>query len=133
MPIATLASAKVTKSSEEITLTKVRTEGFHEIELAVGALPQHEVTEALFTGCSNDEVRIWLALCGETLGDGLDGDALREVLEGPPDVLVLLHQSSHGLGYFGPSAAANSQVDMQVNRPGFYGDPRVAFSASDGV
>lgn len=47
--VTALTSAKVTKGAEEINLTKVGAKGFHEVKLAVGALPQHEVAEALLS------------------------------------------------------------------------------------
>lgn len=47
MPVTTLTPSEVTKRAEEIDFAKVGTQGLDEVELAVGALPEHEVTEAL--------------------------------------------------------------------------------------
>jgi hypothetical protein len=114
VPVSALPATKVTKRSEEVDLTKVWAERFNEIELAVCALPQHEVTETLLTGRSNDKVWIGLSLGIEALGDGLDGDALGEVREGPANVLVFLHKPSHCLSDFGAPSVAHSQVDMKT-------------------
>ncbi|CAB4578698.1 unannotated protein [freshwater metagenome] len=114
MPVSALPATKVTKSPQKVDLTQVWAERFDEIELAVCALPQHEVTEALLTRCSNDEVWIRLSLGIEALGDGLDGDALGEVSEGPANVLVFLHKPSHCLSDFGAPSIAHSQVDMKT-------------------
>ena len=50
LPITTLPRAKVTKGTKKVDFSKVWAERFYEIELGVGALPEHEITEALSGG-----------------------------------------------------------------------------------
>ena len=76
--------AKVSKCTEEVNLTKVRAERFHEIKLGVSALPEHEIAEALLSGGSNDQVRVRLTLGIEVTGYGLDTDGVREVIKRSP-------------------------------------------------
>ena len=47
LAVAALAGAKIAQSSQEVNLSQVGPEGFHKVKLAVSALPQHEVTQAL--------------------------------------------------------------------------------------
>ena len=45
--VSTNPGAKISKCTEEVNLTEVRAKGFHEVELGVGALPEHEVAQPL--------------------------------------------------------------------------------------
>ena len=128
MPVAPLPATKVTQCSEEVDFPKVWAERFHEIKLAVGALPQHEVAETLLAGSSYDEVWIRLSLGVQALGDGLDGDALGEVRERATNVLVFLHESPDCLGDFSAPPVAHSQIDVKTRVPG-----AALRSASEGV
>jgi hypothetical protein len=49
LPITPLPRAKVSKSTEKVNLSEVWAERFHEVELGVSALPEHEITEALLS------------------------------------------------------------------------------------
>src|SRR3954447_4666563 len=61
----------VAEGAEEVDLAEVGSERLHEVELAVRALPQHEVGEALLPGRADDEVRVGLPAGVEMLGDQL--------------------------------------------------------------
>jgi hypothetical protein len=47
VPVAALSSPEISESAKEVDFSKVWAECFHEIELRVGALPEHEITQAL--------------------------------------------------------------------------------------
>ena len=49
LPIATNPCAKVTKGTEKVDFSEVWAERFYEVELRMGALPEHEITEALLS------------------------------------------------------------------------------------
>ena len=47
VPISTFSGAKVSKSAEKVDFSKVRTECLYKVELGMGTLPEHEITETL--------------------------------------------------------------------------------------
>jgi hypothetical protein len=48
VPVSTNPGPEVSECTKEVNFAKVWSEGFHEVELGVGALPEHKVAEALF-------------------------------------------------------------------------------------
>src|SRR6187431_778462 len=77
----TLALRVVTQGAQKVNVAEVRPVRLAEVELAVGALPQQEPTEALLAGRADHEVRVRLALRVEVLGDVLHGEGVRDLLE----------------------------------------------------
>src|SRR6187431_2742899 len=96
-----------TQRPEEVDLAEVRPVGLAEVELAVRALPEQETAEPLLPGGADDQVRVGLALGVEVLGDVLDVDHLRELLDARAPGGVLLQERAHGIGDLTTPAVAD--------------------------
>jgi hypothetical protein len=68
-----VATSESAQSTKEIDSPKVRPQGLFEIELRVCALPQQKVADALFAGCSNHKIWVWLATRVKVLRNQLWG------------------------------------------------------------
>src|ERR1700710_2907709 len=90
-----LTSGKVAKRSQEIDLTQVGSEGLHEIELTVRALPEHEVGKPLLTRSSDNQIGIRLTARVQVLADELGRQDLGERVEFATLALVLAHNAAH--------------------------------------
>src|SRR3569833_323735 len=66
---------------QEVDLAEVRPDGLAEVELRVGALPEHEAGEALLSRRADDEIRVGLAAGVEMLGNVLNVEDLGEFLD----------------------------------------------------
>ena len=62
----------------------------------MGALPQEKSRQPLLARGANDEIRIWLPLGVEVLGDVLDVDELGELVKRRSLARMLLEESSKG-------------------------------------
>src|SRR6187402_2754788 len=91
LAVPPLAGGVVAQGAEEVDFTQVGSECLDEVELAVRALPEHEVAQPLLTGGAHDEVRIRLALRVEVLGDQFGGEDLGEIVDGATAVAVGAH------------------------------------------
>src|SRR4051794_36491832 len=69
-----------TQGAEEVDLAEVGPEGVAEVELRVRALPEHEATESLLTGGTDDKVGIRLPAGVEVVRDVLDVEHARHLL-----------------------------------------------------
>ena len=117
----------VTQGAQEVDLADVRTEGLHEVELAVRALPQHEVAEALLTRGADDQVGVALPTRVEVLRDELLVDALGQVFEGVALLLMRADDAAHGIRDLGAPPIADRQVDVE---PGMTGRAFFGFESS---
>src|SRR5215831_6984115 len=67
------------KSSVQVLPAKVRPEGWCGIVLAIGRLPEQEVTNTHFSSCTNDHIRIRQVACVEVGTDQLFGNRIGAV------------------------------------------------------
>ncbi len=71
-----VATSESAQGTQEIDAPKVGPQRFFEVELRVGALPQSEVADALFAGCSNHKIWVGLAARVQVLRNELGGQGL---------------------------------------------------------
>ena len=109
-----LSSREVAESAKKIDLAKIRPEGLHEVELAVRRLPQHEVTDALFTRGANDEVGVRLPARVEVLADELRGEQFGKSIESSTITFVRLHNRAHGISNLAAATVSDRKVDVQT-------------------
>lgn len=110
VPVTTLATTEVTKRTEEVDLSQVRAEGFDEVELAVGALPEHEIAQALLSRGANNEVGVWLASGVQVPGNRVHADALFQVIERSSRCTVSIDEAPHCASDFCPPAVTDGEV-----------------------
>ena len=79
-------------------MTELRPQGLGEIEFRVHGLPHEEAREPLLTGGADHEVGVRLAGRVEVLGDVVDVEQARDLLERRPLLRVLLEQCAYGVG-----------------------------------
>ena len=113
-PVATLAPTKVTQGTKEINFTQVGAKGLDKIELAVGALPQHEVAQSLLTRGADNQVRVGLPHGVKVFGNLRDTNRIGEVLQCAPASLVLTHHPAYCVRYFGPAPVTHRKIDVQA-------------------
>src|SRR3954454_11633702 len=118
LPVAAIPSRIVTEGSQKVDLAQIGPEGLDEVELAVSALPEHEVAEALLARGADDQVGIRLPLRVEVLGDELGGQDLGQVVDRAAALAVAAHDAAHGIRDLAPAAVADGQVDVQPGAAG---------------
>jgi hypothetical protein len=111
--VTTIATRVISHRTQEIYLAKIGVHGFHEVELAMRALPQHEVRKPLLPRGANDEVGIGQASRVEVSADQLGRKLFCQVVDTAAFGLVLGDDTAHGIGYLRTTAIANSQVHMK--------------------
>lgn len=110
-----LTRSKIAKRPQEVDLTEVGPQRFHEVELAVRALPQHEVAEPLLARGADDEVGIGLPARVQVLADEVGGEDLRESVEGSARVGVLAHDAAHRIRDLPAPAVAHRKIDVEAS------------------
>jgi hypothetical protein len=114
VPVSANPCSEISKRTEEVNFSKVWTKCLDEIKLRVGALPEHEIAQALLSRSSNDQVWVWLALRVEVFGDGLNTDGFRKILEGSARLFVFFNQPCHSLGDLLATAVSDGEIDVQA-------------------
>src|SRR5680860_711832 len=109
-----LAPREVAQCPKKIDLSEVRPEGLHEIELAVGALPQHEVAQSLLPRRADNQVGIRLAARVEVLADQFGRESLCEVLERAAVRVVSCHDAAHRVCDLRTPAVADGEINVKA-------------------
>src|SRR4051794_12532033 len=84
--------------AQEVDLPEVGPECLTEVELAVGTLPEQESRQPLLPRGPDDEVRIGLTAGVEALGDVLDVEDLRALLDRAALLGLLVQERADGAG-----------------------------------
>ncbi|MBG9885012.1 hypothetical protein ABE10_00110, partial [Bacillus toyonensis] len=107
----------VADRTQEVDLTQIRTQRLDEVELAVRALPQQEVAQALLAARADHEVGVGLSSRVEMLADHLRRQVRGQILERPSGGLMVRHDASHRVDDLVASAVADSEVDVESRVP----------------
>src|SRR5437868_3106170 len=104
--------------SEEVNLAEVRPVDLAEVELRVGALPEHEAGETLLPRGADDKVRIRLAARVKMLRDVLHVEDLSEFLDAGAPAGLLDEQRAHRISDLTPTSIPNRDVHNQAGCAG---------------
>src|SRR5215204_1656070 len=96
---------------QEVDPAEVGPIGLAEVELRLGTLPEQEAAEPLLSRRTDHEVRVGLALGVEVVGDVLDIDDPRELLQRGAFGGVLLEEGPYGVRDLAASAVPDGDVD----------------------
>src|SRR5690606_5268031 len=111
---AALACGEVAQGAQEVDLAEVGAERLDEVELAVRALPQHEVAQSLLARGANDEVGVGLPSRVQVLADEVGGENLGTRVAGSALVGVIARAAADGVGDLATARVADREVDVQA-------------------
>lgn len=109
---ATIAQCEVANRTQEVNAAQIGAKRLNKVKLAVGALPQQKVTQALLAACSYDKVRVWLPARVKVLADHLWRELRRQIVEGSTVLVVRRNNAAHGVNDFGAPTVTNRKVDV---------------------
>src|SRR5690606_4090805 len=71
----------IAQGAQEVCFAQIWPERFDEVDLAVCALPEHEIAQPLFARGPDHEIRVRLTASVQMLGDELGGEQLGELVQ----------------------------------------------------
>src|SRR5215467_4000366 len=106
-----LALLKRPDGAEKIDLAKRRPVRVAEVELAEGALPEHEAGKTKFAARANDQIRIRTPVGVEILLDSVRGQRVHDLRRGRAPGKALLEIALHRVHDFLPAAVPDTYIE----------------------
>src|SRR6218665_164945 len=123
---STMPGRIITQRTQEIDRTQIRSERLDKVKLTVRSLPEHEVTEPLFPGRANHQIRVGLTSGIQVLADQFRGEPLGKFLQPAPFRVVRGDDRAHRVDDLSSPAIPDGEIDVQarvrVGAPGGLGE-----------
>ena len=112
--VPALAARVVAQGTQNIYFSEVRTKRLHEIQLAVGRLPQHEIGDALLPRRSDDEIDFGLTGRVKMRRNVVEGHVIGQSVNSQSALFVFANDVAYRLRNLVAAAVADGEVDVQA-------------------